>query len=81
MATRRYAYVEPGEQPNEAVTRVFTEEEILATYYPYWQSQMRKVHKEDLISPEMCLEDWCAVNWATEVDDDVRDGTIIKLSA
>lgn len=62
-----YRYVEPGE---DGVTPVFTTmsvEEIIDTFYPYWCEQMRKVHKENLISPKSCLEDWIVVHWAWEV--------------
>lgn len=41
-----------------------SDEEILASYYPHWQEQMRKVGKEHLISPEACIEDFVVVHWA-----------------
>jgi hypothetical protein len=46
-----------------------TDEQILAEYYPYWQEQVRKVGREHLISPENCIEDWVAVNFAEEITD------------
>lgn len=49
-----------------------TEEEILRTYYPYWQEQMRKVGKEALISPEACIEDFIVVHWAWKVCKDYK---------
>ena len=62
---RRWCYVEPGDdwQP---VKHVMTEVDILATYYPYWCEQMRKVHKEDQISEQNCIDDWVVVHWAWE---------------
>jgi hypothetical protein len=45
----------------------FSEAQILADYYPYWQEQVRRVGREHLISPENCIEDWVAVNWAEEI--------------
>jgi hypothetical protein len=52
---------------DDAVEVVVTEEEILATYYPWWQGQMRRVGREALISPENCIEDWVVAHWAEEV--------------
>lgn len=66
---KHFAYVEPGPD-NEPITTVMSEQEILDSYYPYWQEQMRKVGKADLISEAFCLEDWIAVNWAAEVDEE-----------
>jgi hypothetical protein len=48
-------------------THEVTDAQILADYYPYWEEQIRKVGREHLISPENCIEDYCAVNWAEEV--------------
>jgi hypothetical protein len=41
-----------------------SEEEILRTYYPWWQEQMRQVGKADQISEASCIEDWVVVHWA-----------------
>ena len=49
-----------------------TEQQILDVYFPYWKSRMIKAGKEDLISEERCIEDWCSVNWAWEITD--QDG-------
>jgi hypothetical protein len=54
-----------------------TDEEILREYFPYWQEQMRKVGREHMISPENCIEDFVAVNWAEEV---TPDATVNKLT-
>lgn len=43
-----------------------TDEEILDSYYPYWKEQMRKVDKENQISPELCIEDFIVIHWAHE---------------
>lgn len=43
-----------------------TAADIIKEYFPYWQEQMKKVGKEDMISHERCIEDFCVVHWATE---------------
>ena len=45
-----------------------SEEAILAHYFSYWAGAMAKAGKEDLITQENCIEDWCVVNWAWETD-------------
>ena len=67
--SRRWRYIEPGPSL-EPIERVFTDEEILATYYAYWQERMRHVGKADQISPENCIEDWVVVNWAEEIKEE-----------
>lgn len=42
----------------------FTEREILSTYGPYWESEMRRLQRHDLISDEHCIQDWVTVHWA-----------------
>lgn len=64
---RFWRYVEPGEN-DEPVFHTFSEDEILREYKPYWETLMRKVHKEDLINDQNCLEDWIVVHWAWEVE-------------
>lgn len=54
-----------------------TDEQILAEYYDYWQGQIRRVGREHLISPENCIEDFCAVHWAEEV---TPDATVNELT-
>lgn len=50
---------------------IFTEDQIKATYYPYWQEQMKKRWGdkpwpcEDKF--ENALDDWIVVNWAVEL--------------
>jgi hypothetical protein len=44
-----------------------SEQDILETYYSYWKEQMIKVGKENLISPELCIEDFIVVHWAREI--------------
>lgn len=46
---------------------ILTEEEVLQSYYPYWCDRMKEVGKEELISKELCLEDWICLHWALEI--------------
>ena len=55
----------PGEF-GQHVEEVWSEEQILASYMPYWTSRMIEVGKQDLISRERCLDDWIVVHWACE---------------
>lgn len=57
----------PGEC-GQHVVEVWSEDQILASYFAYWSSKMAEVGKQDLISRERCLEDWIVVHWAQEVE-------------
>jgi hypothetical protein len=65
---RRFTYLELNPE-NLDVPHVvtMTDDEILALYFDWWQTQMREAGKADQISPEGCLEDFIAVHWAHEV--------------
>jgi hypothetical protein len=47
--------------------RYITERQIMEEYYGWWESEMRRVGKEHLISEENCLLDYIVVNWAWEL--------------
>jgi hypothetical protein len=47
---------------------VLTREEIIAYYYPHWKEKMESIGKHEEISEENCIEDWCVVHWATEIN-------------
>jgi hypothetical protein len=63
---KRYKYVEPGDN-NEPVEVILTEKEILDFYYDYWSMSMDRIGKNDEISKENCIIDFCIVHWAVEV--------------
>lgn len=65
---RTFKYVEPGADGVTVYRRV-REDDIMKTYFPYWCKQMEKVGKSDLISPELCIQDWITVHWAEELSD------------
>lgn len=62
----RWKYVYPDENGN-LVEKTMTRSEILHTFYPYWAAKMAKIGKQDLISEDLCVEDWVIVHWACEV--------------
>jgi hypothetical protein len=63
---KKYTFVEMSET-GAAIDVIMTEQEIIDYYFDYWSNQMRKVGKENMISNERCIEDFCAVHWATEI--------------
>lgn len=63
---RKFTFIEPDESGNP-VQHEMTEKEVLDYYFEYWSGQMKKVGKEDMISEERCIEDFCVVHWASEI--------------
>lgn len=57
----------PGEF-NQHVVETWSEQQILASYFPYWSEKMSAVGKDDMISEELCISDWVVVHWACETD-------------
>lgn len=47
---------------------IISEKEIIETYYAYWVDQMVRVSKEDMINHQNCIEDFCVIHWAVEVN-------------
>jgi hypothetical protein len=45
-----------------------TAREILEEYWGFWSEQMKNRGKDDLITFENCINDYCTENWAWEVD-------------
>lgn len=75
-------WLEPTDQEYEHLGPLeieASEEEILQSYYPSWCDRMRAIHKADLISDQLCIEDFVAVHWAWDatslprLEDDTRD--------
>lgn len=64
----------PGEF-DQHVQETWTEDQIIASYYTYWATKMIMAGKNDEISRERCIEDWCVVHWAVETD---RCGTPVE---
>jgi hypothetical protein len=59
------------------VEETLSEAMILHYYFPHWSEQMHKIGKDDMISEELCLEDWVVVHWAWETE---SDGTPIEVN-
>ena len=53
--------------PNGEVTKM-SEVDILNTYWEYWSMQMEKVGKYEDINPKNCIEDFCVIHWAWEIE-------------
>ncbi len=65
---RKWSYAEPTSADDSTpIEFIFTEEEIIKMYFPYWKERMIKAGKEHLISKELCIEDWVIINWAVEI--------------
>ena len=64
---RRFAY-EESDSPEPII---LTEEQIISDYWVYWMNQMKAIGaNEHSITRENCLEDWCIINWAWEIEQD-----------
>lgn len=57
-----YKYEEPNHDPV-----VLSEDQIINSYYQLWSKKMKELGREQLISREKCIEDWCTIHWASEV--------------
>jgi hypothetical protein len=67
IVLRRFAYNEPNEDFTENRVIEITDAEILDRYYPWWSSEMLRVHRSPKITVDNCIEDFIVVNWAWEV--------------
>jgi hypothetical protein len=47
---------------------IISEKQIIEEYWDYWRERMEHVGKEDLINTENCIEDFCIIHWAFEVE-------------
>ena len=62
-----YTIVYPGEF-GQLVKETFSEDQIIRSYYKYWYGKMVQANKHDMISRELCIDDWIVVHWALETD-------------
>lgn len=67
-----YMYIEPAGSSSEPVYTIMSEKAILASYWSRWSSKMpvpdmleKEVHELE----QRCIEDYCAINWATECNE------------
>ena len=65
-----------GDDPENNVVIVISEDVIKKTYWPYWYQKMcdkyGKVNVDARYHFEHCLMDWAAVNWAWPVKNPPR---------
>lgn len=62
-----YTIAFPGEF-GQHVVETWSEDQIIDSYYGYWSIKMIQAGKGDLITRELCIDDWRVVHWATETD-------------
>ena len=58
-----YRYSDPGCDDVE-----LTEAEIIDRYFEYWSGKMHELGREDLITLENCVTDFCVIHWAEEIE-------------
>lgn len=74
MREKIFEYIEPKDPQQgdwEPVIIRKTGNQILNEYYPYWSEQMDKkygVGRNRTNDINDCIEDFCTVNWANEVN-------------
>lgn len=49
------------------VEEIWSEKQVLDSYFPYWCEQMVKSGHGDEVNEKRCIDDWCVVHWAIEV--------------
>jgi hypothetical protein len=49
------------------VVEIFSEAQIIKSYFPYWCTMMCKVGRGHEVNEKRCIEDWCVIHWAVEV--------------
>ena len=57
----------PGEY-GQHVVEIFSEDQIIDSYFRYWCIKMIESGKGDDISRDRCIDDWIVVHWAKETD-------------
>ena len=62
-----YEIAYPDENDNDVI-EILTEDEIIASYWEYWSGKMKEIGKEAEATRDRCIEDWCVVHWAVEVN-------------
>lgn len=63
-----WTIVFPGEF-GQHVQETWSEDQIIKSYYTYWYGKMVQANKHELISRELCIDDWCTIHWAMETDE------------
>lgn len=64
---RYFSYIE-SEDDLTIMKTFYSEKEILEEFWDYWRTEMQGNGYGELISKEECIQDWCAIKWATPED-------------
>ena len=76
MMMKYYTWIEPNFDESEnylgAITMVWSEEQILESYWPWWHKAMIAKYGEghELITEDNCIQDFVVCHWAVEVKDE-----------
>ena len=62
-----YSISFPGEY-GQHVEEVWSTKQILDSYYAYWCSKMIKSQAAPNLDADRCIDDWCTIHWAIEVE-------------
>lgn len=57
----------PGEH-GQHVVETWSQEQILKSYYTYWNKKMFESGNADQVSEENCIQDWIVVHYAYETN-------------
>ena len=57
----------PGEY-GQHVVETWSQEQILKSYYTYWNKKMFESGNADLVSEENCIQDWIVIHHAYETN-------------
>jgi hypothetical protein len=62
-----YSYIEPDDNDDSnAIKIIMTEQEIIEQYWEHWHKEMKELGRDEHISIENCIADFCSAHWASE---------------
>lgn len=64
---KHYTIVFPGEF-GQHVQETWNTEQILKSYYTYWNRKMFESGNADKVNEQNCIDDWITLHWAQETD-------------
>ncbi len=64
---KKYKYEHPDKDGNTVENFIY-EDEIITHYFPVWSKGMKRIGKEDEISHKHCIEDFCTIHGAWEIE-------------
>ena len=73
---RYYRYIEPRDPVNDDFSPeiiTLSEQDVLDSYWNYWYTNMCNKYGKETVNRDYtknhCLQDWCVVHWAWQVED------------